>query len=237
MNSLINRYDNEFIGLLNEIGNRLIYFKKEETSKIKSWIKLLSFPYESIEEKQNRNLYAIKLVNQMINHKIKSPFNKYPNSYELKPILAIDVKAELTKKFYQEINMKNIINYGYQKQIQFLNSYLNNNDDINESNKNLTYKFDSINCNNENNINNSDIDIIRKNNQLREEKNTNDYQNDFDIKLIDKDNEQLYNIIEELENKLSENDKIIETQSFEINKLSNYLEKLINQISLKKNNE
>ena len=63
MNILLNRYDNEFIGLLNEIGIRLIFFNNEDKLKIKSWVKTLSMPCETKEKKKIRNLYAIKLTN------------------------------------------------------------------------------------------------------------------------------------------------------------------------------
>jgi hypothetical protein len=248
MNSILNRYDNEFIGLLNEIGNRLIYFKKDETMKIKSWIKILSFPYESKEAKQNRNLYAIKLINQMINRKIKSPFNKYPDSYELKPILPIDVKSELTKKFYKEINMKNVANFGYQKQNQFLNSYpkyyntfqnninikpiINNNNDL-ENKKYLSYNSEFMTNNIVNNNSNDNMKLYWKSINLKSEKNSNNFSNDYDFNLNEEDNGKLYKIIEDLENKLNETDKIIETQTYEINKLTNYLEKIMSQIKSK----
>ena len=122
MNSILNRYDNEFIGFLNEIGIRLIYFNREASLKIRSWIKILSLPYATKEEKQNRNLYAIKLINQMINGKIKYPFNNYANINEFKPLLAIDIKAELTPKFFKEINIEKITNYGYEMQKKYLSS-------------------------------------------------------------------------------------------------------------------
>ena len=54
MNLFINRYDIEFIGLLNEISNRLVYFKKEDHLKIKSWINILSGPYQTEKEKFNK---------------------------------------------------------------------------------------------------------------------------------------------------------------------------------------
>ena len=129
---ILNRYDNEFIGLLNEIGNRIFYFNKEDVMKIKSWIKLLSNLYETKEEKQNRNLYAIKLLNQMINGKLKKPFNNYCIINILKPLLPIDIRKELTEKFFNEINFKNIVNYGYQKQNQFLQTHSEFFDDINK---------------------------------------------------------------------------------------------------------
>ena len=44
-----NKYDNEFIGLLNEIGIRLPNFSKHDKLKIKSWINLLTIPFDTNE--------------------------------------------------------------------------------------------------------------------------------------------------------------------------------------------
>ena len=74
-NSLFeSKYDNEFIGLLNEIAIRFDKFNKCDILKIKSWINLLMMPCKSDVDKKNRNLYAILLINQMVNGKL---VNKY----------------------------------------------------------------------------------------------------------------------------------------------------------------
>ena len=54
-----NKYDNEFIGLLNEIGIRLPNFSKQDRLKIKSWISILTIPCNTNETRKNRNLYGI----------------------------------------------------------------------------------------------------------------------------------------------------------------------------------
>ena len=74
-----NKYDNEFIGLLNEIGVRLPNFSKHDKLKIKSWINLLTMPFDTNETKKNRNLYGIKLINQIINGKLEEPSTKSAN--------------------------------------------------------------------------------------------------------------------------------------------------------------
>ena len=62
-NSLFeSKYDNEFIGLLNEIGIRLQKFNKCDTLKIKSWINLLMMPCKSNMDKKNRNLYPFVIT-------------------------------------------------------------------------------------------------------------------------------------------------------------------------------
>ena len=101
------KYDNEFLGLLNEIGIRLTNFNKHDKLKIKSWINLLTIPCDTNETKRNRNLYAIKLINQMINGKLEEPFTKHANGLsDLKWLSAHNIKAELTKKFYEEIDFE-----------------------------------------------------------------------------------------------------------------------------------
>jgi hypothetical protein len=114
-NSLFeSKYDNEFIGLLNEIGIRLQKFDKCDNLKIKSWINILMMPCKSNIDKKNRNLYAILLINQMVNGKLEEPFIKFANNTnDLKQLSPANIKAELTKKFYEEIDFEKIENFGY----------------------------------------------------------------------------------------------------------------------------
>ena len=166
------KYDNEFIGLLNEIGMRLPNFNKHDNLKIKSWINILTIPCETNETKKNRNLYGIKLINQMINGKLEEPFTKYANGLnDLKWLSPIDVKAELSKKFYEEIDFEKIENYGIQHQKKFLNNHpdiankiktqnlsdsKNNIADYNanpNNNYNTNYSYNEIKDKNINNIN------------------------------------------------------------------------------------
>ena len=166
------KYDNEFIGLLNEIGIRLPNFNKHDNLKIKSWINILTIPCETNETKKNRNLYGIKLINQMINGKLEEPFTKYANGLnDLKWLSPIDVKAELSKKFYEEIDFEKIENYGIQHQKKFLNNHpdiankiktqnlsdsKNNIADYNanpNNNYNTNYSYNEIKDKNINNIN------------------------------------------------------------------------------------
>ena len=243
MYTVLNRYDNEYIGFLNEIGKRLIYFNGEEKFKIKTWIKLLSIHYETKEEKQNRNLYAIKLINQMINGKIKYPFNNYANINELKPLLAINIKAELTPQFYKEISIQDVVNFGNQMQEKFLSSHpdyyyhtFNNHRNTIGFNDNKVYlNNNNINhntINDYNNLNKMNLNTMRQNEAINE----NDYFNNS-ININDEEIVTLYYRIYELENKIKECDHIIEYQNNEINKLNNILGTLINQMNLNDNNE
>lgn len=153
------KYDNEFLGLLNEIGMRLPNFNKHDKLKIKSWINLLTIPCDTNETKKNRNLYAIKLINQMINGKLEEPFTKHANGLnDLKWLSPIDIKAELTKKFYEEIDFEKIELYGIQQQKNFLNNHPDIANKIkvqNNSKNNMTeYNIGFNNNNYLNNINN-----------------------------------------------------------------------------------
>jgi hypothetical protein len=239
MNTLIiNRYDNEFIGLLNEIGNRLFYFNREDAMKIKSWIQLLSKPYETKEEKQNRNLYAIKLLNQMINGKLKNPFFNYCKTNKLKQLLPIDIKSELTEKFFKEINFNDIVNFGYQKQNQFLQThpeYCTNN--MINNNNISKFEEDSFSFTNFSNADKNRLTqrIENENNIDMDQYNNVENLDDYDDDIID--NDKLYEIIEQLENYINETDLIIENQNNEIQKLVNILYNLINKTDINEENK
>ena len=242
-NSLFeSKYDNEFIGLLNEIGIRLQKFDKCDTLKIKSWINLLMMPCKSNIDKKNRNLYAILLINQMVNGKLEEPFIKFANSAnDLKQLSPANIKAELTKKFYDEIDFEKIENFGYSKQRQFMENHpkiaeqiKEKNFDNNKLNTNNNKNINNNNNNKDNNANNKNvIDYGRVNNIINynvvdpEFRSKKAYFNkpfvafneqDYD-KLMEIDINNLYNIIRDLEQKISERDSIIEQQSDTIDEL------------------
>ena len=153
------KYDNEFIGLLNEIGIRLPNFNKQDKLKIKSWINLLTIPCNTNDTKKNRNLYGIKLINQMINGKLEEPFTKYANGLnDLKWLSPIDVKTELTKKFYEEIDFEKIEDFGKIQQKNFLN----NHPDIAEKIRNSQGSKKNINSISDNDFKNNTIYKFRK---------------------------------------------------------------------------
>ena len=166
-NSLFeSKYDNEFIGLLNEIGIRFEKFNKCDVLKIKSWINLLMMPCKSNIDKKNRNLYAILLINQMVNGKLEEPFIKFANSTnDLKQLSPANIKSELTKKFYEEIDFEQIENFGYIKQAQFIQNHPNIADKIKEkyNTKNANNK---VNINKNNNNNRKVLDYSRADNVI-----------------------------------------------------------------------
>ena len=85
----ISIYDIEFIGLMEEINKRIGKFGKGDRLKINSWIECLMAPTKNIEWKKNRNLYAIVLIDSLINNKLNEPFNKFPKGNKELPLLSV----------------------------------------------------------------------------------------------------------------------------------------------------
>ena len=246
------KYDNEFLGLLNEIGMRLTNFNKHDKLKIKSWINLLTIPCDTNDTKKNRNLYAIKLINQMINGKLEEPFTKHANGLnDLKWLSPIDIKAELTKKFYEEIDFEKIESYGIQQQKNFLNNHpdiankikVKNNSKNNMTEYNIGFNnFNNNNyfnnVNNNNNFNNiidydekpfyTDGNYFGSNNKKKFNRGGNSRNNEFKVvnnkinnSKIYNDKVKLINIIRDLEQKVIERDEIIEFQNKQIEQIKN----------------
>ena len=244
------KYDNEFLGLLNEIGMRLPNFNKHDKLKIKSWINLLTIPCDTNETKKNRNLYAIKLINQMINGKLEEPFTKHANGLnDLKWLSPIDIKAELTKKFYEEIDFEKIELYGIQQQKNFLHNHpdiankikVQNNSKNNMTEYNIGFNNNNYlnNINNYNNNLNNIIDYDEKpfytdgnyfgnNNKNKFNRGGNKKNNEFKVvnnkvnnSKIYNDKVKLINIIRDLEQKVIERDEIIEFQNKQIEQIKN----------------
>ena len=244
-----NKYDNEFIGLLNEIGIRLPNFSKQDRLKIKSWISILTIPCNTNETKKNRNLYGIKLINQMVQGKLEEPFTKYANGpNDLKWLSPIDVKTELCKKFYEEIDFEKIENYGINQQKNFLENHPDIADRLRNSlhtHKNTNSDFyhnsqNNFNNNNFNFISNSENIIMNDNNECMDnfegnnisndaqkypEENNNYNVNNYITKINNNKNYnnkiKLINIIRDLEQKVIERDEIIEYQNKQIEQIQN----------------
>lgn len=116
-------YDAEFVKLMVEVQNLIDDFCKSDKLKINSWAKKLCIPTINIEFKKNRNLYAIKLLDNVCNGKLEEPFTKFAKDKEIKLLDPILIKTQLTKKFFNYIkqleeneniyNNPNINNYNY----------------------------------------------------------------------------------------------------------------------------
>ena len=96
-------YDSEFIKLLLEIQKLSENFSKSDKLKINSWAKKLCIPTMNIEFKKNRNLYAIKLLDNIFNNRFEEPFTKFAKDKELKLLDPILVKTQLSNSFLNYI--------------------------------------------------------------------------------------------------------------------------------------
>ena len=231
------KYDNEFIGLLNEIGIRLQKFNKCDNLKIKSWINLLMMPCKSNMDKKNRNLFAILLINQMVNGRLEEPFIKFANSTnDLKQLSPANIKSELTRKFYEEIDFEKIENFGYSKQKQFIQNHPSIAEQIkekSENNKKSEKNSDKIHKNKNvvdysrinNIINYNVVDTEFKSKKAFFTKPFRAFNEDDYDKLIELDNNTLCNIIKDLEDKINERDNVIEQQNEKLDELKKLMNK------------
>ena len=231
------KYDNEFIGLLNEIGIRLQKFNKCDNLKIKSWINLLMMPCKSNMDKKNRNLYAILLINQMVNGRLEDPFIKFANSTnDLKQLSPANIKSELTRKFYEEIDFEKIENFGYSKQKQFIQNHPSIAEQIkekSENNKKSEKNSDKIHKNKNvvdysrinNIINYNVVDTEFKSKKAFFTKPFRAFNEDDYDKLVELDNNTLCNIIKDLEDKINERDNVIEQQNEKLDELKKLMNK------------
>ena len=128
-------YDSEFVNLMLDIQELMENFCKSDKLKINSWAKLLCIPTINIEFKKNRNLYAIKLLDNVLNGKLEEPFNKFAKDRELKLLDPILVKTQLSSKFLNEIK-KYELNENFQgnenQDFSGFNNYYNEDKKINE---------------------------------------------------------------------------------------------------------
>ena len=169
----LDKYDKEFVNLMLEINNRIENFSKLDKLKINSWIKSLCLPTNNIPWKKNRNLYTLKLLDNILNFKLEKPFTKFAELSENLPMLdSILVKSQLTNK------IKSIMNNAHPDiQIQnFIEANMENNINL-EENKNLTldimnknrpiYRMKTPNANELNSRNNF---LIKNNNKYNKTK-------------------------------------------------------------------
>ena len=157
-------YDAEFVKLMIEVQNMIDDFCKSDKLKINSWAKKLCIPTINIEFKKNRNLYAIKLLDNVCNGKLEEPFTKFAKDKEIKLLDPILVKTQLTNKFLN-----------YIKQLEE-DENIYNNPNIN----NYNYMNKKENLRNKSQKKKSVIQIIRgENKQKRQQKTKNNYVIDY----------------------------------------------------------
>ena len=147
-------YDAEFVNLMLEIQNLLFNFCKSDKLKINSWAKILCIPTVNTEFKKNRNLYAIKLLDNVLNGKLEEPFNKFAKDKELQKLNPILIKTQLTPKLLNEIkkfeNNDEYLNYE-NPEFNYYNPNNNENRKVNVRTKqNTQNNFYNNNRNNNN---------------------------------------------------------------------------------------
>ena len=114
------KYDKEFLTLLLEIQKFLFNLEKQKRLMLNSWIKVLCLPNQNLNFKKNRNLYAIKLLDNLLNKKLEPPFNKFaPETADLPKLDQIVVKSQLSNKIIEfneneaEGNVRNFVEGEY----------------------------------------------------------------------------------------------------------------------------
>ena len=102
------KYDIEFVNLVLEIDKRIEDYEKSKKLRINSWIRQLCLPTTSIQWKKNRNLYAIVLLDNILNGKLEPPFDKSAyDGMEIPFLSPTVVKSKISKKFSEEVCFDN----------------------------------------------------------------------------------------------------------------------------------
>lgn len=76
--SLINKLDEQFIKIMLEIEKHYVTYNKHEKIRIEQWSKKLCQVTINNLWKQNRNLYALLLLDAIMKGNLQEPFNKIP---------------------------------------------------------------------------------------------------------------------------------------------------------------
>ena len=209
----ISLYDIEFLGLMNEIHSRINSFPKGERLKINAWIDCLMVPIKNVQWKKNRNLYAIILIDSLINHKLNEPFNKFPKENKELPWLSVTkVKSELTKKFFKEISIDKTESTGlklYNNQLNSNKPSINNNKQDDES---------STNHNDDDGNSNNNINNVKNNNETNQ------------MHKLDKF--KLESIVHELSEESFKRDEIITKQNDELSQLKQRINELEKKVKI-----
>ena len=74
----MSKLDEEFVRIMTEIDKRYSEFSKHDRIKVEQWSKKLCQVSVNTIWKQNRNLYALLLLDSVIEGSLKDPFNKFP---------------------------------------------------------------------------------------------------------------------------------------------------------------
>ena len=154
----MDKYDRELFNVLIEVQKCSQNFSKTDKIKINSWIKSLTIPTNNISWKKNRNLYSIKLLDNILNKRLEKPFTKYvEEGKKLEKLDVILTKSQLSQK----INYINL-NHSNEEIQNFINSNflienpiiydINNKIKPNRIKKSKSFNKVKINKNNNNNV-------------------------------------------------------------------------------------
>lgn len=98
-------YEVEYEFLVGEITKRKLDFPKTVQLRVDRWLRKFSEVSGNLEWEKNRNLYCILLLDYILNNKFEEPFNKNPTDQPLALISKSNVKAQLSTKFKDFIQL------------------------------------------------------------------------------------------------------------------------------------
>ena len=149
------KYDYEFFNILIEIQKYSQNFSKTDKLKINSWIKSLTIPANNISWKKNRNLYSIKLLDNILNKRLEKPFTKFAeDSEKLEKLDPILIKSQLSQKinyinlYHSNEEIENFINSNFFIENPIL---YDTNNKLKPKNIKKSNSFSKIRINNKNN--------------------------------------------------------------------------------------
>ena len=184
--------------------------------RINSWVKQLSQITSVQEWKKNRNLYAILLLNMVINQQFVEPFDKLPKGEDIPILSQLYVNSLLTPKFWKKVKNKIDIN---SYNLKIISNEKHENYKINMESKNKNYITNLQN----NNESTSNYNISNKNESTSLfENNENKILPNFNFENMKLENlnlMQLKGLFEKLQNYLDQKEIVIAQQEDERLKL------------------
>ena len=209
---------------------------KANRIRIINWCKKFTQVANNIEWRKNRNLHAIYLLDMLINKRLEEPYSKMPDDGPLPILSKTVIKSKLSSKFWEKTkyiydpNSKDNNNLQNEKNFKRPNTSVRKN---NKTSNNLS--LDNNNRNHKLNKNKAKTPIMKHNIRYFDENKINYVQkynfNDDDFlenvnSKYNKELEILRDTAIKLEEKLDENQKIIERQEKEKIQLKNELNQL-----------
>jgi hypothetical protein len=211
---------------------------KANRIRIINWCKKFTQVANNIEWRKNRNLHAIYLLDMLINKRLEEPYSKMPDDGPLPILSKTVIKSKLSSKFWEKTkyiyepnekdnnNLQNEKNFKRPNTSVRKNKKISNNISLDNSNNGRRQKLDKKKAKTpimKNNIRYFDENKI--NNIEKYHFNDDDFLENVNSKY-NKELEILRETAIKLEEKLDENQKIIERQEKEKIKLKNEINKL-----------